>query len=196
MRNLRFLALMMTIPLLSGCLGQQTESRRAEELALNIRSEYLAMTSFSAETSITVDYGQRVYEYQLQVDTQGEETCLTLTAPELVAGMTAQIQGEETHLSYENIYVETGPLDEEGLTPLSAIPALLEAIRSGYMTACVLEEDTGLLRIDCGNPDSAPGTGRELSLWFTADTGGLVRGEIDVDGFRCILCEFSQVTKE
>ena len=92
--------------------------------------------------------------------------------------------------------VETGPLDEEGLTPVSAIPALLEAAKTGYITACAMEEEGTLLRLDCGDPESQPGAGREHSLWFDAQGRNLVRGEIKIDGFRAILCEFSNVSKE
>ena len=49
-----------------------------------------------------------------------------------------------------------------GLTPASAVPALLEAARSGYITACALEEDGTLLRVDCGSPP--PRCGRFFCL--------------------------------
>ena len=53
------------------------------------------------------------------------------------------------------------------------------------------EEDGTLLRMDCGDPEGTPGTGSEVSLWFDASTHALSRGEISVDGFRAILCEFT-----
>ena len=85
-------------------------------------------------------------------------------------------------------------MDEDGLTPVSAVPALLEAARSGYITACALEEDGTLLRVDCGSPEGAPGSGTETALWFDASTHALVRGEVSVDGFRVVLCEVTQFT--
>lgn len=119
---------------------------------------------------------------------------LTLSAPETVAGLTARLTGEENLLEYDGVAVETGPLDDNGLTPVSSVPALLEAVRSGYITACALEEEGTLLRVDCGDPAGSPGTGTETALWFDASTHALVRGEISVDGFRVILCEFSDFT--
>ena len=53
------------------------------------------------------------------------------------------------------------------------------------------EEDGTLLRMDCGDPEGTPGTGSEVSLWFDTSTHALSRGEISVDGFRAILCEFT-----
>ena len=190
MRKLLLCVLMMT--LLTGC-GTAKVSE-AEELALTIRGEYLAMENCAVQAAITADYGQRVYQYEMAVAVSGEETVLTLSAPETVAGLTARLTGEENLLEFDGVSVETGPLDESGLTPVSAIPVLLEAAKSGYITACALEEDGALLRVDCGDPTGSPGTGTETVLWFDASTHALVKGEVSVDGFRAILCEFTDFT--
>lgn len=182
----------MTTLLLTGC-GKAGGSG-AEELALTIRGEYLAMEHCALQAAVTADYGQRVYQYEMAAAVTGQETVLTLSAPETVAGLTARITGEDSRLEFDGVCVETGPLDGNGLTPVSALPALLEAARSGYMTACALEEDGAVLRVDCGDPSGSPGTGAETVLWFDAATHALVKGEISVDGFRAILCEFSNFT--
>ena len=181
--------LLLCVPmilLLAGCSPSKVS--RAEELALGLRGEYLEMTACSAHLKVTADYGQRVYEYEMDAALEGEEMELTLTAPETVAGMTARFDGEAGTLEYDGVWVETGTLDGEGLTPVSAFPAMVAAARSGYITACALEEEDTLLRVDCGDPASAPGEGREVTLWFEPTTRDLVRGEISVDGFRVISC--------
>ena len=181
----------MMMLLLAGCSPAGVSE--AEELALAIRGEYLEMTSGTAQLTVTADYGRRVYRYEMTALWEGEETELTLTAPETVAGVVARSDGEDSQLEYSGVAVETGPLDSEGLTPVSAVPALLEAARSGYMRACGFQED-GALRVDLGDPEGSPGTGREMALWFDPATHALLRGEIRVDGFRAILCEFSSFT--
>ena len=186
------ICVLMTTLLLAGC-GQE-RGNEGEELALTIRGEYLAMDGCAARAAVTADYGQRVYRYEMAVAVSGEETLLTLSAPETVAGLTARMSGGENLLEFDGISVETGPLDENGLTPVSAVPALLEAARSGYITACALEEEDTLLRVECGDPAGSPGTGAETALWFDAATHALTRGEISTDGFRVILCEFSEFT--
>lgn len=195
MRKLLLCVPMITL-LLAGC-GGKTQGSEAEQLALLVRGEYLEMTACSLDASITADYGQRVYQYELSAAVGEEETVLTLTAPEAVAGVTARLSGETGLLEYDGMSVETGTLDSEGLTPMSALPALLETAQSGYIAACALEEQEGggrLLRIDCGDPEEGPGTGTETTLWFDSDTCALVRGEISVDGFRVITCECSNFT--
>ena len=195
MRKVFSLFALMTLLLpLTGCFGGG-EGQKALDTALTIRGEYLALTDFSTQAQLRADYGQRVYEYTLDVAADETEMVLTIAAPELVAGTTARIRAGETFLEYDGVCVETGPLNEDGLTPISAVPALLDAVRSAYINACCFE-DSGLLRCDCGSPDLPPGTGTEYVLWFHPDTHELVRGEISTEGFRCIECTFSPFTKE
>ena len=123
-RSLLICVLMMTLSL-SACGGGGGGSE-AEELALTIRGEYLAMTSCAAQAVVTADYGQRVYRYELSAAVNGEEALFTLTAPETVAGLTARIEEDEGWLEYDGAILETGELAPGGLTPMGAIPALLE----------------------------------------------------------------------
>lgn len=192
MRKLLFCVPMIAF-LLTGC--GRIEVSQEEQLALEIRGEYLEMTACRAELDLTADYGQRVYRYHILAGADGEQVAMTLTAPESVAGITARYTGEKGQLEFDGLWLESGVLDRNGLTPASAFPVLLEEARSGYIIACCMEAD-GTLRVDCGDPQGTPGQGREVSLWFDGEDHGLVRGEISVDGFRSILCEFSEFTME
>ena len=189
--------MILTLLLLPSCGGME-EGNQAEELALAIRGEYLALEGLSARAEITADYGQRVYDFVLDASVSGEETVLTLVEPEWAAGLTARLQGENGTLEYDGLMVETGSMDQGGLSPVSALPQLLEAARSGYMARCALEEgeDGPTLRVDCADPDQEPGTGREASLWFDPETHALERGEVLVDGFRVIQCTLTEFTME
>lgn len=193
MRKVLLCVPMMTL-LLTACSMGPAEVSQAEEMALAVRGEYLELSAWTAEAEVSADYGQRVYQYQLTASWDGEETVLTLTSPETVSGLTARLKGEEGVLEYDGLWLETGPLDGDGLTPATALPALVEEARSGYITACALED--GLLRVSCGDPEGRQGEGRECVLWFDGDTHALVRGEISMDGFRVISCVFSEFTKE
>ena len=186
---------MIALLFLTGCSGRASISE-GEKLALEIRSEFLATSVCTAKAEVSADYGQRVYQYDLDVTASQEETVLVLTSPETVTGITARIAREAGWLEYDGLSVETGSLNDEGLTPVSAVPALLEAARSGYMVSCMLEEEQGLLRVDCGNPEEMPGQGVEMTLWFDQASHALIRGEIMNDGSRVIDCTFSQFTKE
>ena len=194
MRRLLLCVPMMAL-LLSACGGGR--GKEADQLALLARGTYLDMAGCTLEASVTADYGRRVYQYELSARAEGEEMVLTLTAPEEAEGVTAHLDGEGGALEYDGVWVETGPLDGVGLSPMSALPALLEAARSGYIAACSLEEqgESGaLLRLDCGDPEGTPGTGTEVTLWLDPADYALVRGEIRVDGFRVIDCRCTGFT--
>lgn len=188
-----WLCVPMIALLLAGC--GRLEVSEAEQLALEIRGEYLELERCSASLEITADYGQRVYQFGIEAQVQGEDAALTLTAPETVAGLTARWAGEAGTLEYDGVAVETGSLDPEGLDPVSAFPVLLEAARSGYLTACALEEDGAVLRMDCSDPAGTPGRGTETTLWFDSGTRAMLRGEIRVDGFRVIGCTCLEFTR-
>ena len=190
---LSLFALMILLLPLNGCFG--AEGQKALDEALTIRGEYLSMPSFSSQVQLRADYGQRVYDYTLDLSVSGEEIVLTVTEPELIAGVTARTEVGKTVLEYDGLCLEKGPLDNSGLTPISALPAMLRAVREDYLTAYNFEED-GSLRVSCGDPNLPLGTGREYTLWFHPETHDLTRGEISVDGICRVSCILSPFTKE
>ena len=179
---------------LSAC-GGGAEGSQAEQLALELRGAYLALEGCTASIEVTADYGQRVYQYAMDLSWQREgETVLTVTAPENVAGVTARILEGETALEYDGMRVETGPLDDSGMSPVDAVPVLLDYAEGGFIAACGMEtlEEQEVLRVDCREPEAAAGTGRECSLWFDPSTHALLRGELSQDGFTVIQCVFTE----
>lgn len=186
-------ALMMTLVLpLAACGGG--EGSEAEEALSRVRGMYLEMTACTGHAEMTADYGQRVYTYGVDFSWQREgESLLTLTAPENVAGTVAHIAAGETALEYDGVMLETGPLNEEGLSPVDALPALLRYAREGFAAECTLEEtgESQSLHVICRDPEKEPGAGTEADLWFAPETGELLRGEISETGVTVIQCEVS-----
>jgi len=176
--------------LLSACGGKANE---AEDLVQTLRGKYLEMTACTGHMDLTADYGQRVYIFGVDFSWALEgETVLTLTAPENVAGTTARIAKGETALEYDGVSVETGPLNDAGLTPMDVLPALLAYVREGYLAECVLEGETGeRLRVICREPENDPGQGVEATLWFDVGSLCLLAGEISQEGTTVIQCTFT-----
>ncbi len=110
------------IMLLSACGHAPGGVGPAEELALTIRGEYAALSTWTAQAEITADYGQRVYEYTVAAEFDGEQTRLTLTAPDTVTGLTAVLTEDSGALEFDGLWVETGPLDPEGSPPPPPCP--------------------------------------------------------------------------
>lgn len=189
----RLLFLPMMLLLLTGCGGGQEGKTGAEALAVAIRGEYMAMTAYSLQAKVNADYGQRVYDFTLSVTSDGEETTVVIQEPEMLAGVTARMDGDEGTLEYEDLSLETGFLDGESLSPVSALPTLVEAARTQYIDRCTLAD--GVLEVHCADPEEDAGTGREVTLYFDAQTHALTGGEISQDGRRVITCEITEFTK-
>ena len=194
MRHRWMCAPMIALCLLLPSCGGET-GNEAEQLALDIRTEYLAMQSCAAHVELTADYGQRVYTYGLDLSyVREEEMTLTITEPEHIAGSMAHIREGETTLEYEGVRVETGPLNEAGLSPMNALPVLLTGIQEGFLAESVLEgggEEPETLHITIRDPEAEAGSGTELQIWFDLATHAMLRGEISQDGFTVVQCVLS-----
>ncbi len=157
------------------------------------------MTACAATVYMTADYCQRVYEYTLTVSWQkGGETLLTVVKPENIAGITARIENGSSYLEFDGASLETGLLSAEGLSPMEAVPAILEYIFSGYIAECDFETvgEARQLWICCRDPECTPGTGTEAAFWFDAESHALARAEMLSDGYTVIQCVFTDFTKE
>lgn len=194
MRGSNFHFMPAIAAILAVALCSCTESQEENQLALQLREDFLSMTGCSGQMKITADYGQRIYSYAVTFSSN-EETGMTLvlTAPEEVAGITATIEHGQTNLVYDGVRLETGPLNEDGLSPLDALPTLITAVQSG----CLMESgsellgETDTLRLCYRDPEQTSGEGTETILWFCKDRKTLLRGALLSNGSTVIRCEFS-----
>ena len=93
---------MMLLALVLSACGGTGAGSRAEQLALDMRGAYLAMTACTASMEVTADYGSRVYDYGIDVSWEKEgDTVLTVTAPENIAGVTARLRRDAAALEYD-----------------------------------------------------------------------------------------------
>ena len=189
-RKSMMICVLMIMLALSACGRVGTDDPQQQVLAL--RAAYLEAAGCTAALTVTADYGQRVYTYGAEVVVTGGESVLTVTAPKELAGITARVTDGDSQLEYDGAVLETGPLSPDGLTPLSAVPVLLNSARTGFIDSCGTEQlgARECLRVLCRDPERPKGQGQEVTLWFEIDSRALVQGEIAVDGHRVIRCEF------
>ena len=117
-------ALMMTLLLLGGCGGE-----RDEEIYERWRQEAAeAIISFDGEITALAGTAQTVYA--VHVERRGEETLLTLTAPENIAGIRVRCRAGEAELCYEGLILSLFTAASDPGDPCGVIPALMEALTS------------------------------------------------------------------
>ena len=189
--HLRMAALMMTLLLvLTGCGGNANES-----IEHKVRQNYAALAEFSGRALVTADYGDKVYQYEVEMFGDLDSGSLKVLSPESIAGTGFHWSDDAGSVSYDDVALETGRLSPDGLSPVDAMPLVLEALTTGRLLAFgeeMLEgEETFFLEL--ANPTFQEGAGTVL-VWLSPEDHGLRRCEITWDGTTVITCSFTQFT--
>ncbi|MDE6589127.1 MAG: hypothetical protein K2K53_02015 [Oscillospiraceae bacterium] len=194
MRRIGSCVLMMAL-LLCGCRSGGGETA-PETAAMAVRDTYQTLAGWSSEVDVTAQVGDKVFDFTLDARWQRDgETVLTITAPELLSGITARIAQGETVLEYDGAGLSLGLLDGKGLTAVSAVPWLMEQIDRGYMAKCAWAGDNGeLLRITFRDPQAAPNDGTEYQITFEKEGFALAGAEVSVDGAVVLTARFRNFT--
>lgn len=181
MRKLIASVLMITLLLLPGCGTQEAATKRMFE---DFRETLIHAQSVTAHAALTADTGETVAGYALEVSYDGAETTLTITEPALLAGVTAKAKWGESTLAYGDVMLGAGPLDEDGLTPVSAVPAILEAMAGGYEELLWRDGEYIAARLYISETS-------RCTVWLDPETSIPASAEISSDG-RCVIrCTFT-----
>lgn len=189
-------ALMMLFCLLTACGQGKNEG---DDLAMQIRTEFIAMTACSGQVDIVADYGDRVYDFVLDFSyAKDGNTVLTVVEPSMLAGISVTIEAGETSLSYDGASLETGSLSADGLSPISSFPTIMSDVIGGYIAESAIEtlDDQEALHLCIRDPEAQAGSGSATDVWFNTTTHAPMRAEISEDGFTVIQCEFLTFTME
>jgi hypothetical protein len=184
----------MMVLLLSSC--GPGDGEKSESLALQVRARAMEASACRMTADVTADYGDRVYGYTLSYQWNREgDSRITVEAPETIQGITAVIHEGEVRLTYEEAGLETGALDQNGLAPLDALPALLRMCREGYISQADLEPwgEIPAARITYGEADTSAVDAVQYRIWFSLETEQPVYGEILSGGRVVLQCTFHSV---
>ncbi len=178
MRRWKLGALMISLALLTGCGGAQGEN--AEDLALQIRTDFLNFSSCGGEISMTAHYPDRVFDCKLDlVYDRTTGGVLTVREPAEVRGIEAKV-GKGLTISYDKVSLETGPLTESGISPLEAPVTFYAQITGGYMALCAEDEDA--LTVTYREGETQGGQGLEAVITFDKESHVPLSGELYQDG--------------
>lgn len=136
MRKISSVILLCLAVMLTGC-GGSAARESFEEFSTSLNDE--AALCFTAR--IRAEYDDRTAEFTLDY-TEDESGCVvSVVSPEMIRGVSAHITAGETALEYDGIMLDTGTLDSFGLSPMSALPLLVETMKSGYLDTAWEEND-------------------------------------------------------
>ena len=128
MKHALFPLLLVFCLLLTGCGG------RADEKRFSDFSEALSAKDtlgFTAE--LRAEYADRTLEFTLDYEKDAEGQTVSVRKPERIAGIRAHLSPGSETLEYEGLILDTGPLDPYGLTPMNALPKLVETLCAGQL---------------------------------------------------------------
>ena len=165
--------------LMSGCGGREFAKAR-EDLAA--RLETAACLSFTA--NVRAEYEHKTARFTLSYYEDAEGGKVTVLAPQLIAGVSARIEPGSTSLEYDGVCLGTGELDDFGLSPMSALPMLVQALKDGDMNAGWTESGCTVLELQSTD---------ELvcTVWFTSEDMTTRQAELRSDGRVKVFAEIS-----
>lgn len=165
----------MLLFLLTACGGEEPDP------VAQLQRQYAAVTSATMEAEITCHYEDEVREYTLLCAYTPEKSTVTVLAPENLAGISAAVENGTLTLSYDDLSLDAGVYSAAAVSPVAALPKLMEAAGRGYpaeQSEEVLDE-RDCIRMGC---DLSDDTGTLYTTWFDKETLLPLRSEIATDG--------------
>lgn len=175
MRKTMLFALMLML-LLTACGGKEETNE-----VTRLQQQYASVTSATMEAEITCHYDDEVRTYTLLCAYTPEKSTITVLSPENLSGITAQVENGMLTLHYDDISMDAGTYSAAAVSPVVALPKLMEAAAWGYPTQQSEEKlgDRACIRLGCdlGNePETL------YTTWFDRETLLPMRSEICMDG--------------
>lgn len=171
-RTTKLFALMISLVLLVSCGNSNAVEGKFTEFRESLAS---APVSFTAE--VTASSGSEVKSYTLAYTEDGGIGSITVLMPELIAGVTAKVSTQDgaASMEFDGVILQMGKLADDGLTPISALPALVTAMRAGHVSRLWTEKRDGA---DALAADIAVSDVSTATVWLDYGTLSPVYAEI------------------
>ncbi len=179
MKKLCLPLLLIICLLLSGCGGREFSDAQ-EQLSQRLG----AVEALSFTANVRAEYENKTARFTLSYSEDSQGGSVTVLAPQLIAGVTARVKPDGTSLEYEGISLGTGELDDYGLSPMSALPMLLQALKTGALDSGWTEGDYTVMQIDSTDTLSC-------TVWLQPDSLTPCQAELITDGRVKVFIEIS-----
>lgn len=169
--------LLLCVLLLSGCGTKKEEARFrrfAEDLA--------ARQTLSFRCRLRADWPDRRADFTLSFSRDEEGDAVTVLAPESIAGITARLTEAGGSLCYDDLILDLGALDAGGLSPVGALPLLVNAMAGAHLDSCWSEDGQAVYALTVDDD-------RSVRVWFTPENMVPRRAQLLSGGRAVITCE-------
>ena len=113
--------------LLSGC-GAQEHDRTTQ-----LQELYGTLQGYTAEIEVDIPRETETLHYTLSLQKDGEKIEAYVLAPDMLRGITAQIDEESLSLAYDGVILDAGTLNPR-VSALTCVPLLLDAFPESYVS--------------------------------------------------------------
>lgn len=176
----RLLPLLLTVcMLLSGC-GSGAAEKRFSSFSESLSQQ--KSLSFSAD--LRAEYPDRTLSFTLDYNQDADGQTIRVQKPERIAGIQAHLAPDSETLEFNGLILETGPLDPYGLSPMNALPKLVDALCSGHLESHWEENGSSVFHLVLDDHLSA-------SVWFEPEQMVPYYAELQSDEIVHVFCTIS-----
>ena len=166
------ISICMFLLLLSAC-GAQREEARFDAFRKTLADAAVAVTA-----EVTARDGENVTAFTLQCTETDEGYDIEVLAPEEIRGVRAHTDADGVQMQFDDLVLPM-PQAKDTVSPLMALPLVLEAARTGHLDL-VWQEDCLVCQLVTDDNTA-------VRMYLNNDNT-LTAAEVDVDGKTCVFC--------
>lgn len=176
--------------LLCGCGSRQ--NIEPLQSAIDFRAELLNAASCSFSAQVTADYGDLVYEFSMDCASAGNTTEITVTQPDTISGITAQIANDTGTVTFDGMSLDFGTLAEGNIVPLAVPAVVTDSWKSAYIASAGVEDDAYRVRYERGYEDVQ----LLVDTWFSMEKNIPIYAEVCYNDSCILQMKLSDFQKE
>lgn len=134
--------------------------------------------------NVRAEYDSQRSDFVLDCTVQGSEYEIRVVEPDYISGVTALLHGREAELQYNSVIIAAPLLDKNGLSPVTSLPTLIDALRNGFLESCCVENTLYFWQIIIDDNTTA-------SIWFDPVSSHPVKAELSSCGKTVIYIEIT-----
>ena len=162
---------------LTGCADQNAPIDKA----LKLRNEIESSNGCAFHTTVTADYGEKIYVFSMDCETDKEgNLSFTVTKPDTIDGVTGKISPSGGALTFDDQVLAFQTIADGAVSPVTAPWILIKTLKSGYFKGCAENENGFEISADDSYGDGA------LHLQINVKDNLPISGEIFWNGRRVL----------
>ena len=170
----------LSVLLLVCCLFLTACGNPTQDRFLAFSQELAQRDTLTYTAELTASYPDRSVDFTLRYSLENGVQRVTVLSPGEISGITARVEGGGTALEYDGLILDTGDLDDFGLSPMSALPLLFDALCHGHADSFWTEGDEQAVMLLYDDHTN-------VQVWFSGDMIPL-RAELICDGTVTVAC--------